>query len=271
MWPIANMVWAVGDIVDPGAQVRWIREAGFDGVGFHACAGALPYWAGIDPAACDEASRRIWRREVADFRLREIHAPFEIELRADTLPVASAALAPILAFGGDVGVDVVTVHAVLQDEDAVEAPEWRKTLQGLNEQAGRAGLMIGLEILKDFAWLDRWDLPHIGVTLDVGHLFSAAGGVDGLKRLGGISGVSRKIGRRLAHLHVHDHNGQVDHIEAGTGLIDFADMMAGLAALDYRKGMCLELNPSRVTPEGMVRSLEHLRRLARRHGDGDCM
>lgn len=256
------MVWAVGDIVEPEAQIRWIREAGFEGVGFHACRGALPYWAGIDPADCDAAARRRWRDILSGFALREIHAPFEIDLRDSTLAAGVAALAPIIAFGGDLGVDVVTVHAGLPPETAPAAPAWHDALRALSEAAGRANLAIGLEILSDFAWLDRWALPRVGVTLDVGHLCSAAGGPEALAQAGGVSPMIRRIGRHLVHLHVHDHNGQHDHIEAGTGGIDFASLFAGLSAIGYRRGMCLELNPSRCAPEGMVRSRAHLRHVA---------
>ncbi|MCE5326542.1 MAG: sugar phosphate isomerase/epimerase [Planctomycetaceae bacterium] len=263
MWPIANMVWAIGDIADPIQQVRWIRQGGFDGVAFHACAGQLPWWAGIDPAACDAAARRQWRSDLADFRLREVHAPFEIEFVQGKLPQAAAALTPIIAFAGDLGVDVVTAHAALPAEADPASQEWLDTMGQINAAAAAAGVRIGLEILGDFAWLDRWRLPNIGVTLDVGHLFSAVGGAGGIEKIGGISGLIRRIAPHLVHLHVHDHNGQVDHIETGTGLIDFADMFCGLAAINYRYGMTLEFNPSRVTPEGMLRSREYLHQVAR--------
>ena len=60
------------------------------------------------------------------------------------------------------------------------------------------------------------------------------------------------------HLHVHDVNGNTDHIEIGTGCIDFDEMTDGLKDIGYLGGMCLEMNPNQVSPEGIRRSKEYL-------------
>jgi hypothetical protein len=51
VWDICMMAWRIGEMLDIGAQPEWIREAGFDGVGFHASPGEPDEWQGIDPLA----------------------------------------------------------------------------------------------------------------------------------------------------------------------------------------------------------------------------
>ena len=40
------MAWRIGEILDIDAQLEWIREAGFDGVGLHANPGESDGWHG---------------------------------------------------------------------------------------------------------------------------------------------------------------------------------------------------------------------------------
>lgn len=51
MWDICMMAWRIGEMLDIDTQLEWIREAGFDGVGFHASPGEPGQWQGIDPLA----------------------------------------------------------------------------------------------------------------------------------------------------------------------------------------------------------------------------
>ena len=37
---IGNMLWRIGRLLDVNRQIAWTQQAGFDGVGFHASAGA---------------------------------------------------------------------------------------------------------------------------------------------------------------------------------------------------------------------------------------
>jgi hypothetical protein len=50
MIALGNMLWQTGDILHFDAQLAWTREAGFDGVGFHASAEAPRRCYGIEPA-----------------------------------------------------------------------------------------------------------------------------------------------------------------------------------------------------------------------------
>jgi sugar phosphate isomerase/epimerase len=63
---------------------------------------------------------------------------------------------------------------------------------------------------------------------------------------------------------VHDNTGTVDHIEIGTGQVDWDDTIRAIAEIRYRGSMILEPNPDRVTPEGIRRSAGFLREKASR-------
>ena len=48
-------------------------------------------------------------------------------------------------------------------------------------------------------------------------------------------------------------------MEVGTGRVDWDGLLRALRRIGYDRGGCLEMNPDRVTPEGIRRSLEWLR------------
>jgi len=258
------MVWRIGDILDFDEQVAWCRREGFRGVAFHASGGAPGQWQGIDPAAADARRRAELRRQLAAFEFREIHAPFANKLEPGSPAAAAERLRPAMELARDVGASIVTVHASSpalgpQDEAC------RHAADALDAEAARCGVAIGLEIVGGFDLLRQWDLANIGVTLDVGHVCAADAGrlpVE-FRTLGH---VVRHVGDKLVHLHVHDYDGGTDHIEIGAGRIDFDDLLTALKEIGYRGGMCLEMNPARVGPEGIIRSLHRLQEKIHRLG-----
>ena len=257
---IGNMLWRIGDLLDFGQQLAWTRDAGFDGVGFHASAGVPEQWCGIEPRACDAQERKRLRRELAAFSYSEIHAPFAIELRTENLPSAIAALAPVLELAGDLGAAVVTVHAHPPGPDTAGDPSaWLGPMRELDAQAAQAGTVVALESVDGFDTVSAWGLPNIGVNLDVGHMYHSPANRRTLDRFGGIGNLIRHLGGGLAHLHLHDVQDSVDHIEIGTGIVEFGDMAAALSDIGYPHGMTLEMNPERCPPDGILRSAEYLR------------
>jgi sugar phosphate isomerase/epimerase len=84
-----------------------------------------------------------------------------------------------------------------------------------------------------------------------------------LEDMGGIRNLIRHIGGSLIHLHLHDVDGDTDHIEIGTGVVAFDEIVGALREIGYPYGVTLELNPGRVTPEGIRRSAEYVRRCFR--------
>ncbi len=261
-WCIANMVWRIGEVLDFHEQVAWIREAGFDGVGFHASPGTRGEWQGVDPGACIGDARMRLRDEMRRLACVEVHAPFEIELRGEEPLSSVSVLRPIVQFAGDVAAGIVTVHGQLPEDDA-KASQWADAMAQLDAEAVHAKTVVGLELVEGFDMLRRWNLSNIGVTLDVGHMYARDEGRH-LASLGGIGAVIRQLGSFLVHLHLHDYDGERDHIECGQGMVDFAEIAAALRDINYLGAVCLELNPRRVAPRGILRSKRYLERCFRK-------
>ncbi len=307
---IGTMVWRIGDRLEVGEQLAWIREAGFTGVGFHASAGVPGHWSGIDPAACGSATRTRLRHELQGFAYRELHAPFAIELRAATLGPAMTALVPVMELAADLAVDVVTIHADFGTAQAPHAAQgasprppasgpmaqpnvspsaapagaprptrepdtatasqdaaWRAAMQELDAWAARMGTRAVLETIDGFEQVQGWGLARVGVNLDVGHMFLPSGRPR-LAAAGGLGLLIRSLGTSLFHLHLHDVKDETDHIELGTGTIPFADLAAALQDTGYGHGATLEMNPDRVTPDGIRRSAAYLEGILARAASG---
>jgi sugar phosphate isomerase/epimerase len=257
MYKIGYMLWRIGPWLDVYEQLAWVRQADSEGVGLHASAGVPGQWRGVDPATCSVEERRRLCEALAPFTFREIHAPFRVDLHTETLQSDIAVLEPVLALAGDVEAGIVTVHAQLPTEDT-ELRQWLGPMQALNRRAAQAQTVVALEITREFDAVMGWGLSHVAVNLDVGHMYLPAHAAM-REQCGGIGGLIRHLGSVLVHLHVHDVVGNVDHIEVGTGGVDWQDMIAALHDIGYARGLCLELNPDRVSPEGMHRSKEYLR------------
>jgi sugar phosphate isomerase/epimerase len=255
------MAWRIGDILEFDAQLDWARDAGFESFSFHASPGVPGQWRGVDPAAADRAERARLRERLSAFRSIEVHAPFAIRWSRREPLAALERLAPIVAFAGDVGAAVVTVHpeTACESERSTD-PAWWEALCQLAALAGRAGTQIAMETLPgcvDFGWLAEAGLENVGLTLDVGHIYLDGGAPHGPE--GTIGGLVRRLGALIVHAHVHDYDGTQDHVEVGRGKVDWQDLLRGLAAIGYAGALCLELNPDRVSPAGMLRSRDVLR------------
>ncbi len=264
---IGNMLWRIGELLDIDQQLAWTRETGFDGVAFHASAGAPGKWRGVEPSLYGTPERERLRAEIATFSYSEIHAPFAIDLTTDSLACGLEALDPALALARDLAVDIVTVHARVPHADAAsELEQWLVRMQDLDRAAADSGPVIVLEIVDGFDAVIGWDLPNVRVNLDVGHMYQPPNRHI-LDRLDGIGNLIRHIESGLAHLHVHDVDVDgVDHIEIGTGIVDFDGIASALVDIGYRDSLTLEMNPERVSPEGIRRSADHLRACLRRAG-----
>lgn len=267
MWPLGNMVWRIGDVLDVDAQLDWIEQAGFEAVSFHASPGVPGQWRGVDPAATGRHERARLRRRLAAFAMCEIHAPFAHELVAPDAPAVVTALRPTLALAGDVGAAIVTVHgAPPTDARASDRHAWEGALHDLDAMAAQSGVTIGLELVRGFRWLDRARWARVGVTLDVGHLYLDDGA--GYRPYGSIAAVVHAHASLLVHVHLHDYDGTHDHIELGTGRVDVDTLLGALDAVGYGGALCLELNPGRVDAAGIRRSAAWVRAKAADRGAG---
>ena len=261
-WRIGFMAWRIGDILEFDKQIEWIHNAGFDGVSFHASPGIPNKWRGVDPAVTGNDERLRLKRKLSVFGMCEIHAPFALTLKTDELTPIAEKLTDHIRFAGDVGASVLTVHADIPAYSPKVFNEWEKHLSELNDLAGKAGVVVGLEITKGFEFIKEFGGDNIGVTLDVGHLYLNNG--EGYRPYGTMGGIVRILREKLFHLHLHDYDGVNDHIEIGTGLLGFDELFHSLVEIGYDGAMCLELNPDLVSPEGIIRSLEYLRTMWRK-------
>ncbi|MBI2300462.1 MAG: sugar phosphate isomerase/epimerase [Armatimonadetes bacterium] len=250
MWPVGFMTWRIGDLLDPGEQFAWVADHGFEAVGFHASPGDPPHWRGVDPGGCPAPERARLRRLLDAFERKEVHAPFRLTLGPDAPEQTVDELLPVLDLAGDLGCDVVTVHLRLPPDGALAAQ--RDAAARLGTEALRRGLVIGLETEWGFDAIRTWGADGVGVTLDIGHLHLDAPRY--LDPFGSLEAVVRHLGDLLVHLHVHDVDDLSDHVEPGTGRVDFDSLLRGLQATGYQGMLMLELNPDRVTPEAIARS-----------------
>jgi len=249
------MIWRIGALLEIEDQVAWVRETGFRGVGFHAHAGVQGRWKGIDPLQTDPSDRARWRNALARFDWREVHAPFSAEIAAAGIESALPALMEVLQFAHDVGASVVTVHAHTPDLlSRADAGAIEAAMRHLNRKAVACGLVIGLEVVDAFDTISGWSLSNVGITLDVGHwLMSRRQG--GVREPGAMGEAIRGIGQKLVHVHLHDVVGEEDHMEIGTGEVNLGEVLRALRDIAYPGGLCLEMNPDRVSPDGIRRSL----------------
>jgi sugar phosphate isomerase/epimerase len=256
---VGFMVWRIGDVLDFDKQVEWVAQADFESISFHSSAGVPGKWRGVEPTATDARERQRIRRLLSRFVGHEIHAPFDAVLRPETPEPVLKRLEEVLAFAGDVGASILTVHV---EAPRKESPDtlWQKALDRLDAATAKAGVRIGLEFNNGFEWLRKPRRERIGATLDIGHMYHRDGA--GYRPYGTIGGLVRFLDEVLFHLHVHDYDGKDDHIEVGTGRINFDDVLRNLNAIDYRGALCLELNPDRCPPDGIRRSAAFLRKRA---------
>jgi sugar phosphate isomerase/epimerase len=266
MWDIGFMAWRIGDILRFDEQVAWVRDAGFRGFSFHASPGVPGRWQGVDPATADRAQRRRLRARLAAFSTVEVHAPFELRWTLGDPLAAVERLAPIVAFAGDVGASLVTVHPQAPGEvRADRSAACQEALARLDAIAAQAGVRVGVETLADFTDFRRLPgagLENLGITLDVGHMYLNGGAP--YRPYATIGGLVRALGDRVVHMHVHDYDGTHDHLKLGTGLVDLDDLLRAATEVHYSGAFCLELDPDRVSPDGILRSRDLLQRKIRR-------
>ena len=266
MWEFSGMVWRVGEILDIDAQIDWFAEAGFEAISLHGSAGKPGAWRGIDAQTTSVARRKQLRERLACFSGCELHAPYSAVPAPSDARRTVDALKPTIQLAHDVGASILTVHGIapthgVSAEGEGDVHEWSRALECMDGLAGKAGLTVGLENLPGKLSFVGPRRSHVGVTLDVGHLHST--------RLGGLEPQSlgevvRTLGEALVNLHLHDHDGTVDHLAPGTGQIDFEALFSALAEVKYGGPICLELDPDRVSPQEIRSSRERVGALAHR-------
>jgi len=263
---IGLMVWEIGE---RGffEQFAWAAGKGFEEIAFHTCPALSPR-RGIDPEAMTPEDWTRLKAAAAPFADVDVHAPFEnydvclvtpnervrrasIELVTETLRLASRLKAK-----------TVTLHPTIAQADVggdVREGLLVESLLELDELASALGLRLGLEATDGFEIFERVGFECTGVTVDVGHLSFDEGAA--CRPWGGLGGLIRHLGPLIVHVHLHDFDGDCDHLPVGAGQIDFGEVVGALREVGYDGALCLELAPFATIEDDLVRSRELLRSL----------
>ena len=257
-------------------QIAWIRDAGFAEVELSCCPNptiARGVWA----RELSPASISALRTAVAGFATVDLHAPFQnvfdVTLVSPNLPLRELSIEEItfaMRLAAEIGGDVVTFHTgwpcsgVTPEEHRAYLTD---SLRKLDEAALRWGVRLGVEVADYFMPAHRYELleelalERIGITLDVGHI--AREGPDGpmYHAYGTIGGFIRRFGPLVWHVHLHDYDGERDHLQLGAGRIDFPEIVRALYEVEYSGNLSFEFNPAFVKPEQMLESTARLESL----------
>lgn len=263
---IGKMAWRIGEIVDLFGQIAWIRDNGFEEVCFHTSPGEEGVWQGFCPFDRSESEVERLREAVSPFQAVDIHGPFvpfDTFLAARNPRVLEACLAEIeasITLAGRIGAETVTVHADVTSSMNGRPAARRMILDSLTRlgrHAAGSDVRIAAELTADYGIVRETGLPNVGLTIDLGHL--SVGGGAPYRDYGSIGGLIRAFPERIFMVHAHDYDGHHDHLEIGTGQIDFREVCAALRDIGYAGSLCLEISPDRNRPEGMLRSRDRLR------------
>jgi sugar phosphate isomerase/epimerase len=257
---IGCMVWRIGEIIDFHEQINWLRGQAFEAVAFWTCDGRPGEWEGFDFSAATPADVARLREELPGFTSVDLHAATPLSTGPEDDGRTSEALDELqqtVAFAGQIGAATVTMHIEAPPQ---HGPKVHEALLGhlgsLNCAAQAAEVQVGLELTHSYDLAMQADTPHVGFTLDVGHVSFEDGA--GYRDFGSISGLIDHVGRRLFHVHAHDYDDVHDHIPIGAGRIEWPPIIEALKRIDYRGVLCLELNPDRASPADILESRRRL-------------
>jgi L-ribulose-5-phosphate 3-epimerase len=175
----------------------------------------------------------------------------------------------------DLDAEAVSLWSGIKPPELPDADAWERLVAGCSqvvEAANALGVPLGFEpepgmFVEDLDGFDRL-LGLLGaperfsITLDVGHCRC-------LERTS-VPDCVRRAAPRLVNVQIDDmRRGVHQHLEFGTGEIDFPPVLAVLAEVSYRGLVAVELpRHSHVAPDVARRSLEFLRSASPRSGEG---
>jgi len=243
--------------------------------GFHGLElGSYTYW----PQGLIQADRRYLRLQSAvygvDLSIHFIHrgvAPASHDpVRRDR---HLKELEGTLELARDIGAKVVVVHPGPVDcpdaaPDGTGEEVRREATVNLKDflvavipKAEAEGVVLGMEnlhhgpgqVIQSYEELrdlvKRLGSPAVQITLDTGHAYLS----DGLTR------AFKTFAPFLRHIHIHDSDGQRDHLEMGLGGVDFAQWMDALRP--YPFSLVMETQNEADVEGSVLRSRDNLKRL----------
>jgi L-ribulose-5-phosphate 3-epimerase len=169
----------------------------------------------------------------------------------------------------DLGAEAVSFWSGTRPDDAPEERAWDNLVAGcaaVVEEADLAGMRLGFEpepgmLVSDLDGYERLrrrlgNPALFGLTLDIGHCRCNEDVP--------VPDCVRRAGPRLVNVQIDDmRRGVHEHLEFGTGEIDFPPVLAALREVGYRGLVAVELpRHSHAAPEVARRSLAFLRAAA---------
>jgi len=257
---IGCMIWRIGDILDFNEQIEWVKAHGFEAVEFWTLPGSSGVWQGFDIKNASPENIAQLKRILDGFEEVDIHAGFnEMGLRLGGKEIIR--MEPTFELAAEIGAQVITVHPEPKTDRTSEA----ESLERLNDLAGKYGVCVGLETMGGLATLQnvllvkRLALPHVGITLDVGHLYFENGAA--FENYGTLGNLIDEVSVKIIHVHAHDYDGRHDHLAIGHGFIDFPDIIGALYRAHFLGSICLEINPDREPPADILKTQKQLREI----------
>ena len=171
-----------------------------------------------------------------------------------------------IRIAADLGAEAVSFWSGIKPPGMTDAVAWRHLLAGCEEivsAADTVGVSLGFEpepgmFVEDLDGYERLFTalgrpPRFGLTLDIGHCRC-------LERES-VADCVRRAGPRLVNVQIDDmRRGVHEHLEFGSGEIDFPPVLAALDEVAYRGLVAVELpRHSHAAPDVGRRSLEFLR------------
>ncbi|MEV4756485.1 sugar phosphate isomerase/epimerase family protein [Micromonospora sp. NPDC049559] len=178
-----------------------------------------------------------------------------------------------VAIGADLGAEAVSCWAGIRPGGLPAGAAWDRLVAGCAEvvrAADAAGVPIGFEpepgmLVAEIAdwWRLRRDLgdpPGFGITLDIGHCRCLEPAP--------VPECVAQVAAHLVNVQIDDmRRGVHEHLEFGTGEIDFPPVLRALADAGYRGLVAVELpRHSHAAPAVAARSIDFLRTAAEQAG-----
>ncbi|MBP2708433.1 sugar phosphate isomerase/epimerase [Microbispora sp. RL4-1S] len=246
-----------------------IAGLGYEGVALTLDQGHLdPYAPGVagEVAAAADLLRDLGLGVVIETGARYLldprhkHAP---TLQHDERKVRIDFLRRAVAIGADLGAEAVSFWAGVRPEGVPEDTAWERLADGCALVLDDATVPLGFEpepgmLVETIAdWRRLRDAlgrpPGFGLTLDIGHCRCLEPDP--------VPDCVASAGEHLVNVQIDDmRRGVHEHLEFGTGEIDFPPVLAALAASGYRGLVAVELpRHSHAAPDVAARSIEFLR------------
>ena len=257
---IGCMIWRIGDILDFYDQIQWVKTHKFEEVSFWTIPGQLGRWQGFDAENATQQDVMKLKKALNGISEVDLHAGFPMDsANQGKRKITLQKLTPSFELAGNIGASVVTIHADARTPEfcgKTRNQAMAESLTQLNDLAREYDVLVGIEMEWDMPLIEKLDLTRVGITLDTGHMHFNEGAA--FKSYGSLGGLIERFRKKIFHLHIHDYDGNLDHIAIGKGHIDFPDIARALCNVQYKGSLCLEINPDREPPEAIRQSRDRL-------------